>query len=153
MKRAILIIISCGICLTGFSQEKTSVQVTPVSFKGWGVTPSTVSIQVQHRWVMAGYYYMTRTYWDEWNRPTRRQTVGLFFKPPIQVSKWLIVSPIAGVYNHKFPTENSAWWAFGLSVELKLRRVGIYYQHLSNAWTAKFNPGIDGVGLKYSLRR
>jgi hypothetical protein len=135
-----------------FDPSKMSLQISPVSFKVWGATPSTISLQAQYKWFMLGYYHIIGEYKDELKSSTRPHTVGAFFKPDISIGKRLDVSPILGVFNHRFPTENAAWWAFGLNINYDLtQNIGFYVQHLSNAKTARINPGLDLLGIKYTF--
>jgi hypothetical protein len=132
------------------AQSKTSIQLAPYSIKFWGQMPSTFTIQAQHRCVMVGYYHIRNQYFDEFQSPTKSHTLGLFYKPDIQFGKKFEASPILGLFNHRFPTKNAAWWAFGLNINYKINEhFGVYYQHISNGWLAPLNPGLDNIGLKY----
>jgi len=129
-----------------------SLQFAPLSFKGRGSTPSTISFQMEYKWLMVGYYHILRSYTDEFKSPTKSNTVGVFYKPGIPIGKLFTISPMAGFFNHRFPTDNGAWWAFGLNATLNVtRRLGFYYQHLSNGGTARLNPGLDVAGMKYAF--
>jgi hypothetical protein len=135
-----------------YNPEKLSLQIAPVSFRLWGSTPSTISLQAQYRWLMLGYYHIIGEYKDELKSPTRADTFGAFYKPGIPIGKRLEVSPIVGVFNHRFPTKNGAWWAFGLNINYNVtKNFGFYVQHLSNAKTATINPGLDLLGMKYTF--
>jgi hypothetical protein len=135
-----------------FEPDKMSIQLSPVSFKVWGSTPSTISLQAQYKWLMLGYYHIVGQYTDELRSPTRANTFGAFYKPDIPVCNKLTISPILGIFNHRFPTENGAWWAFGLNLNFNAtKHLGFYLQHLSNAKTAKINPGLDVMGVKFTF--
>lgn len=129
-----------------------SVQFAPVSFKGWGSMPSTISMQVEYKWLMMGYYHIMGQYTDEFQCPTKANTIGIFYKPDIPLGKLFSISPMVGFFNHRFPTDSGAWWAFGIHATLNVTdRIGFYYQHFSNGGTAKLNPGLDVVGIKFSF--
>lgn len=129
-----------------------SIQFSPVSFKAWGSTPSTVSLQVEYKWIMLGYYHIYGHYRDEFKSPTKSNTIALFYKPDLKLGNMFTVAPMLGLFNHRFPTENAAWWAFGINIGLNATpRLAFYYQHFSNGGTARLNPGLDVLGIKYTL--
>ncbi len=131
---------------------QTSIEFAPYSFRLWGQMPSSFTLQVQHKSLMVGYYYIRGSYMDEFKNPVRSHTAGLFYKPVIPITKSLGISPILGVFNHRFPTKNGAWWAFGLNLNYIITpHFSIYYQHISNGWIAKLNPGLDNIGLKFTF--
>lgn len=154
--KTIIIILSLTI-ITFTAQSQASIQIAPYSFRAWGCTPHTISVQAQYKGLMVGYYRITHVMYDADTAMTKTNTLGAFYKHDIALIKKndrviLHGSAIAGVFNHRFPTDNGAWWAFGLNLNYNLtNHIGIYYQHLSNGWTTKINPGLDNIGLKYSL--